>query len=334
MTTMKHTALAAGVALAAVAGQAAAQDVKQLRLAHSHQPNMESEEHFPAKVFQDYVEENSDTLEVSIHAAGSLGSEREVLEAMQLGGGASCLMSGTAILSNFTPRIAVLDLPFIWQDYDHVHRALDGTVGEELEADLEGIGLELVAWMDSWGYRNLVTSEPIESEADLQGRKIRTIQTPVYIATVEAMGAEPTPMAFEEVYSAMETGVIDGLEHGFPVIRNMKFYEVADHITITEHLFGPLAFTCAKSEWDGYTEDERRVIEEAAVLAQDVNRGLATMREERARQWLVDQGMTVSEIDTTAMQERAREVQDRFAEEAGATDLLEEVRRLRDEEAG
>ncbi len=310
-------------------GSAGAAAKKTIRLAHSHQPTMESEEHFPAWVFQQYVNGHSDTLEVTLHPASSLGSEREIFEAMQLGGGATCMMGGTAILSNFTKRIAIVDTPFLWADYDHAHRVFDGKVGQELARDLSGIGLKVVAWLDSWGYRNILTRKEIKSAADLHGLKIRTIQTPVYIETIKAIGATAVPMAFGEVYSAMQTGVIDGLEHGAPNMLNMKFYEVGKYYTLTEHLYGPLVWACSNAFMDGLTPEESAVFYDAVQLAQDVNRGLARPREDRALKELEKKGVHIVHIDTTEMQKNAAPIQDKIAKEAGAEDLLQEIRRLR-----
>jgi TRAP-type C4-dicarboxylate transport system substrate-binding protein len=109
-------------------------------------------------------------------------------------------------------------LPFLWQDYEHVHRVLDGRVGRVLEEDLDKAGFKVLAWMDSWGYRNLVARKPVAAPSDLKGLKIRTIPTPLYIATLNTMGCNATPMPFGEVYSSMQTGVLDGFEHSAAMI--------------------------------------------------------------------------------------------------------------------
>ncbi len=133
---------------------------KTIKLSHSHQADVQSSEiHFAAETFKKYVEENSKTLEVKIYAANALGEERAVYEGMQLGGGATAVISGTAILNNFNQKIGVLDLPFLWKDYSHVHKVLDGEVGNMLAKELESAGFKVLAWMDSWGYRNVVTAK-------------------------------------------------------------------------------------------------------------------------------------------------------------------------------
>lgn len=311
-------------------GEPGTAQVRQIRLSHTHQGNESSEIHTAAVIFRDYVNQNSETLSVSIHPAGELGEEREVYEAMQLGSGAQAVISGTAILSNFNERIAVLDLPFVWADYAHVHRVLDGAVGDTIAGELEAEGFKVVAWMDSWGFRNVITANrPVRSPEDLRGLRIRTIPTPVYVAAVNAMGANATPMAFGEVYTAMQTGVLDGYEHGASVTIANRFYEVANYMTLTQHLFGPLAFVFSNAEWQQYSEAEQAVILEGARRARDEQRRLAPIREAEAFEELRSRGMEIIEIDTSTFEQNAVEVQDEIAAERGATDLLRQIRAQR-----
>lgn len=302
-------------------------DKKVIKLSHCHQADMSSEIHTAATIFRDYVNENSYTLEVKIYAASALGEEREVYEGMQLGAGATCVISGTAILNNFNQRIGVLDLPFLWKGYDHVHKVLDGGAGDILAEDLEKSGFKVLAWMDSWGYRNVVTSKvEVKKPEDLKGLKIRTIETPIYIAALNAMGANATPMAFGEVYTAMQTGVLDGYEHGAAVTKAQKFYEVAKYIALTRHLFGPLVFAYSLPEWNKLNNVEKEIILEGAKIARDKQRELAPIKENEAFDFLKSKGMVINEIDTTQFAKNAVEIQNEIAKERGAMDLLEKIR--------
>lgn len=300
---------------------------KVIKLAHSHQADVSSEIHLAAWIFQKWVNDHSDTLEVKIYASNALGQERDVYEAIQLGGGADCVISGTAILNNFYPPISALDLPFLWNDYDHVHRVLDGPVGRSLAEELIPKGFHVLAWMDSWGYRNIVTAKKdIRSLADIAGLKLRTIQTPIYMETLNALGANATPMSFGEVYTCLQTGVLDGFEHCASVVKANKFYEVADYIALTRHLFGPLVFVYSEVEWKKLTEPEKQVIQEAALLARDVQRSLAPIRDAESLAYLAEQGMTVHPIDMKDIRQTAPALQDKLAAEFGAVDLLKKIR--------
>jgi len=325
MRVLGGVLVVAAVALLSTTPAVAAK--KLIKLSHSHQADFASEIHTAAWIFQKWVEDNSDTLEVKIYAANQLGEERAVYEGMQLGSGATCVISGTAILNNFNKKIAVLDLPFMWKSYDHAHKVLDGKVGDILAKELDGTGFQVLAWMDSWGFRNVVTSKKeVKKPEDLKGLKIRTIQTPTYVAALNAMGANATPMAFGEVYTAMQTGVLDGYEHGSAVTKAQKFYEVAKYISLTQHLFGPLVFAYSKKEWAQLTDKERAVILDGAKMARDVQRSLGPLREEEAFEFLKTKGMVINPIDTSGFRKNAVAIQDNFAKERGATDLLQIIR--------
>lgn len=303
----------------------------QIRLSHTHQADANSSEiHYAATVFKDYVESNSHSMEVQIFAANALGEERAVYEAMQLGGGASAVISGTAILGNFSKKVGVLDLPFLWGSYDHVHTVLDGEVGSIIRDELREDGFEVLAWMDSWGFRNVVTSnKEIKTPSDLRGLKIRTIPTPTYLAAVNAMGANATPMSFGEVYTSMQTGVLDGFEHGASVVRAERFYEVASYMSMTRHLFGPLAFVYSSSEWAKLSEEQKGIVKAAAEVARDAQREKAPAKEAEGFAFLKEKGMKITEIDTSGFEKAAMDIQNKIASELGATDLLEIIRNAR-----
>ena len=312
---------------ALVMSDAGAQAKKQVKISHATAADVANDNHMVAFIIASYINSNSDTLEARIYPANQLGEERAVVEAMQLGAGATMHIGGTAIHNNFNKRMGVLDLPFMWINYDHAHHVLDGKVGETLAAEHEKLGLKVLGWQDSWGYRNVVTTKKeIKKPEDLKGLKIRTIQTPTYVAALNAMGASATPMAFGEVYTSLQTGVLDGFEHASAVIYTGKYYEVTKYITLTEHLFGPTVTVISKKEWDGYTDKEKEVVAAAAKLAQDVNRSLSVQRAAEAMDKLKAKGMIVNPIDKTVFLKAAGPLQDQLAKTIGAEDLLKTIR--------
>jgi tripartite ATP-independent transporter DctP family solute receptor len=320
-------AAAALVAAAVLPNTAIAQTKKQVKLSHATAADLGNDNHMVAWVMKNYINEYSDTLDARIYAANALGEERAVVEGMQLGAGATCHIGGTAIHNNFVRRMGVLDLPFMWKGYDHAHNVLDGPVGQALATEYEGRGIKVLGWQDSWGYRNVVTSKKeIKTAADLKGLKIRTIQTPTYVAALNAMGASATPMAFGEVYTALQTGVLDGFEHAPPVVLTGKYYEIAKYVTLTGHLFGPTVTACSMKEWSGYTDKERAVLAAAAKMAQDVNRNLSSQRDAEALEALKARGMVINQIDKQPFISAAAPVQDDLAKQIGAEDLLRTIR--------
>ncbi len=330
-TMRRHLPIVLVLAMLSACGKPTGeQPIRTIKLSHSSQADSSSELHMAAWLFQKWIEDHSDQLRVKIYASNTLGQEREIYEGMQLQSGVACAVSGTAILNNFVPRMGVLDLPFLWKDYEHVHRVLDGPVGRALAEDLDKAGFKVLAWMDSWGYRNLVTArKSVANPGDLKGLKIRTIPTPLYIATLNTMGCNATPMPFGEVYSSMQTGVLDGFEHSAAMIRANRFYEVADHLVLTRHLFGPVSFVYAKYLWDKLSPDEQAQIQEAATMARDVERALAPVREKEALQFLEEKGMTIHSIDREVFVKASEQLQDEWAAKNGATDLLRMIREMR-----
>jgi tripartite ATP-independent transporter DctP family solute receptor len=327
-TALRTLAIAlSAVAAFALAPDAGAQAKKQVKISHATAADVANDNHMVAFIIASYINANSDTLEARIYPANQLGEERAVVEAMQLGAGATMHIGGTAIHNKFNKRMGVLDLPFMWKNYDHAHHVLDGKVGETLAAEHEKLGLKVLGWQDSWGYRNVITTKKeVKKPEDLKGLKIRTIQTPTYVAALNAMGASATPMAFGEVYTSLQTGVLDGFEHSSAVAYTGKFYEVAKYITLTEHLFGPTVTVISKKEWDGYTDKERQVVAAAAKLGQDVNRSLSVQRDAESMDKLKAKGMVVNPIDKTGFIKAAGPLQDQLAKTIGAEDLLKTIR--------
>lgn len=295
-----------------------------------NQPNaadLGTDQQMFAWIFANYINDKSDSLEARIFPNGGLGESREVLEGMQLGSGATVHIGGAAELANFDKKIGVLGLPFIWKNYEHVYEKLDGEVGDILVKDLEKSGLKIIAWGGSWGYRNVVTAKKeIHEPKDLEGLKIRTIPTEVFVATVDLMGASPTPMNFGEVYTALESGVLDGFEHTASTVITSQFNEVTCCLAKTRHLFDPTALTYSLQDWNRLTDEEKVVVQDAANLASDIVRQLSPLREAQSLGKLESLGMKVTEIDTSEFRKRAITEQDRLAEKMDATELLKMIR--------
>ena len=225
-------ALVAVAALAIGTASADAQSKKVIRINHAGADDILGTEHqMFAWIFANYVNQKAPTLDVRLFPNSGLGQSRQVIEAMQLGSGASMHVGGMAEFANFCQaRCGVIGLPFIFKGYDHVQRVLDGPVGAALTAELDKAGFKVLGYLYSWGYRNVVTAKKeIKTVADLKGLKIRTIPTPVFVGAVNAMGASATPMNFGEVYTSMQSGVLDGFEHTASTTLSFKFHEIAKY---------------------------------------------------------------------------------------------------------
>ncbi len=212
-----------------------------LRLSHSMASGTTAL-HVFGDTFRKLAEEaTGGAVTVRVFASGTLGQEREVVQQLQEGL-VDFMVSGTAIWGSVAPRLQVFDFPFMWRDWGHVHSIVDGAVGREAADYLErSVRMRPLAWGDSFGFRQVITrSRDVTETSQLAGLKIRTIQSPIYVKAVELMGASPTPMAFGEVYTSLQTGVIDGYEHDASTTLQQRFYEIAGFMARTRHIAGVL----------------------------------------------------------------------------------------------
>ena len=311
----------------AVAAPAAAQK-KVLRI-HTAGPNDTNVDNtMLAVTFANSANAVASTVDVRVFPASQLGQTREVIEAMRLGSGAAGTTGGPAEYASFVRRLGVLGLPFVWKSYDHAIAVLDGPVGKELEQDMEKAGFKVLAWSVSWGYRNVVTAKKeVKQASDLKGLKIRTIPTKVFVAAINAMGANATPMNFGEIYTSMQSGVLDGFEHTAATVISFKMNEVACCIALTKHLMDPTFLVFSLSEWKKLTPTEQQALQNAATDAGLLVRKMAPQREGEALAEVKKLGMKVNEIDLVPLQKAALVAQDELAKEFGAEALLAQIRK-------
>ena len=315
------------ILLVAAAAPAAAQK-KVLRI-HTAGPNDTNVDNtMLAVAFANSANAVASTVDVRVFPASQLGQTREVIEAMRLGSGAAGTTGGPAEYASFVRRLGVLGLPFLWKSYDHAIAVLDGPVGKELEQDMEKAGFKVLAWSVSWGYRNVVTAKKeVKQASDLKGLKIRTIPTKVFVAAINAMGANATPMNFGEIYTSMQSGVLDGFEHTAATVISFKMNEVACCIALTRHLMDPTFLVFSLSEWKKLTPTEQQALQNAATDAGLLVRKMAPQREGEALAEVKKLGMKVNEIDLVPLQKAALVAQDELAKEFGAEALLAQIRK-------
>lgn len=243
---------------------------------------------------------------VRLFSSNTLGQEREVVQQVQEGL-VDFMVSGSAIWGSVAPRLQMLDFPFLWRDWDHVHRIVDGPLNSEFSDYLAtAVRIRPLAWGDSFGFRQLITrSRDILEPADLAGLKIRSIQSSIYVKTIELMGASPTPMAFGEIYTSLQTGVIDGYEHDASTTLQQRFYEVARVMTRTRHIAGVLGLWGSTISLDRLPSDIRAAVAEAAHGAATEQRSAGPREEALAADELQRHGMVIRDFDNTVFRQRA-----------------------------
>src|SRR5882672_286358 len=317
--------------LCALAFAMSAMAQKKVLRIHTAGPNDTNVDNTKLAVeFQDRANAAQNTIEVKVFPASQLGQTREVIEAMRLGSGAAGTTGGPAEYASFVRRLGVLGLPFEWKSYEHALRVLDGPVGKELDQDMEKAGFKVLAWATSWGYRNVITAKKeVKSAADLKGLKIRTIPTKVFVAAINSMGANATPMNFGEIYTSLQSGVLDGYEHTAATTISFKMYEVACCMALTKHLMDPTFLVFSLAEWKKLSPAEQAALQKAATEAGKVVREMAPQREAEALAEVRRLGMKVNEIDTAPLVKAALVAQDELAKEFGAEKLLDQIRKTK-----
>jgi TRAP-type C4-dicarboxylate transport system substrate-binding protein len=238
------------------------------------------------------------------------------------------MVSGTAIWGSVAPKLQVFDFPFMWRDWAHVHAILDGPLGQEAAAYLEhSVRMRPFAWGDSFGFRQVITrSRDITDTSQLAGLKIRTIQSPIYVKAVELMGASPTPMAFGEVYTSLQTGVIDGYEHDASTTLQQRFYEIAGYMARTRHIAGVLGLWTSAATLTRLPSDLRAALETAAQEAARQQRAMGPREDSAATEQLSKNGMTIRDVDGRALRPAAERLWETEARALGITRWLEAIR--------
>ena len=232
---------------------------------------------------------------------GALGNDLAATQSARTGT-LDLYLTSTAPLIGILPSIGVFDLPFLFNNEREADQVLDGKAGAYFNDKLQGLGLVTLAWWEN-GFRNLTNSKkPVTKVEDFDGIKLRMMQNNIFIDTFKSLGTNAVPMAYSEVYSALETKTVDGQENPYANIENSKFYEVQKYLTLTKHAYSPLPFLMSKKTWDGLTPQERTVMQECAVKGRDEERRINRESASASLVNLKSKGMLVNEISPAELQ--------------------------------
>lgn len=318
--------LLATVATVATIGAAQAQDVT-LRGA-----SMFDEEHAFTKTlrkFETLVAENYDgNVTFDLRLNGELGVESDYVTYLNQGVAVDYTILAPSNMAVFSESIPLMDMPFLFRDLEHWDSVLSSDALQPLEADLrEKAGIVIVGYHGG-GVRNLVSAEPIANMDELAGHRMRVMGAPIQAMTFSAVGAAPSAIAYNEVYNAIQTGVIAGFENEAASIQNLKFYEVAPFVTLTQHTITVRPIVMSAKIFDGLPEGLQAAIMAAGKEAGSFGRALESGQDGEKLQEMVDAGqITVVDFDgRETMLELVQPVQDSYAAELGATALLEAIR--------
>ena len=273
-----------------------AQDIKPRLIRFGYGLNEQSNQGRAAKVFADAVDKASGgKMKVRAIGAAALGPDNQMQQAL-IGGAQEMMVGSTATMVGITKEMALWDTPFLFSNTKEADTLLDGPIGDKIRNKLQDKGLVgLVYWEN--GFRNLTNSKrAITKMEDLDGVKLRVMQNNVFLTSFQTLGANAVPMAFSELFSALETKTVDGQENPFNTILSSKFYEVQKYMTVTNHVYSPWIVTVSKKWWDQLSKDEQKVLLDAAKISRDFERKDTRDEAAKAVGDLKAKGMQVNEL--------------------------------------
>jgi tripartite ATP-independent transporter DctP family solute receptor len=311
----------AGVAMLALAAPAHAQVT--LRSADTHPdgyPTVEAVRHM-SKLLE---ERTNGRLKIQVFHSRQLGEEKETIEQTRFGV-IDMNRINMAPLNNLVPATQVPALPFIFRSVAHMRQVMDGPIGEEILQALEPHGMIGLAFYDS-GARSFYNSKrAINTPADMKGLKIRVQQSDLFVGLVNALGANATPMAFGEVYSALQTGVIDGAENNWPSFESTRHFEVAKFYSQTEHSLSPEVLVMSKRSWDKLSKEDQALVRAAAKESVAKMRELWDAAEKSAESKVKAGGAQVNNVEKQPFIDAMKPVYDRFVTDAKLKDMVSRI---------
>lgn len=288
---------------ARVRGKQTSEQVPEFIFSYAENQSKDYPSTLGAYKFAELVEESTNgRIRIMVQANGELGDEKSVIQQLQFGGVDFARIS-LAQMAEIIPKYNVLQMPYLYKDSKHMWRVLDSEIGDAFLKDTEGFDMVGLSWYDA-GARNFYNAvRPINTLEDMQGLKIRVQESELMRDMVEALGAAVVPMVYDDVYSSLERGIIDGAENNLPSYESTGHYEVAQYYTIDEHTRVPEIQLCAQATWDKLSKEDQEIIVLCAKKSALYERELWVTREKQSQEIAVQKGV---KIVTMSAEERAR----------------------------
>lgn len=306
-------------ALAATAAFAAFPTQAQTVLKIGHVLAKGSHYDIGANVFCENLDKNTQgRYKCQVYPASSLGGEREQIEAVQIGT-QDLVITSTGPVGNFVPEMKVVDVPFLFRDYEHARKVLDGKIGQDMLAKFSSHGLVALAWSEN-GFRHMTNNKrAIVSAADATGLKMRTMENKVHMEGYRAFGIQPTPMAFPEVFGALQQGVVDGQENPIPVILASKFSQVQKHLSLTGHVYSPALIITSPRVMSKLSDADKKAFQDAANKSVAATRKKVNDDEATGIAQLEREGMqVVKKVNSASFNDALKGPYANYAKEFGA----------------
>lgn len=263
-------------------------------------------------------ERTNGRIQVTVYTDSQLAKgEREMLEALK-SGTIDIYVGSTGPVGNFSPSMLIVDIPFMFRDFNHVDKVLDGAVGKQLLADMDKTGLKGLAFWEN-GFRHVSNNKgPVKTPEDAKGMKIRTMENKAHMLAFKTAGTNPTPMAWSEVYSALQQKVIDGQENPVAVFYGSKLYEIQKYLSLTGHVYSPALFVVSMKKWDQIPKADQEIIAKTAAEVAIFERKLNRDDEEKKLKEMEGKGLVVTrDVDKAAWQKAMQPAFDEFAKQFG-----------------
>ena len=316
--SLRSMALVACVALSAPAG------AREFRSADVHPADYPTVQAVKS-MGEQLAAQTDGRLGIKVYPNSALGTERDTIEQLRIGG-LDMMRINVAPLNNVVPETIVPALPFLFRSEAHMHAVLDGPVGEQILAAMEEQGMIGLAFYDSGARSIYAATKPVKNLADVSGMKIRVQQSDLFVAMVEALGANPTPMPYGEVFTALKTGIVDAAENNFPSYKSSRHFEAAKYYTMTEHSMAPEVLVFSKVIWDTLSAEDQALIRKTAKESVPHMRKLWDEREGKARQTVEAAGSEIIALqDRQAWVDAMQPVYAKFASSPELQALVQQV---------
>lgn len=272
--------------------------------------------------FAEIVKEKSGgKIDIKVFPAGQLGGDMQAVSSLQ-GGVLQMSVMNAGLMASLAPDFAVLDLPFLFENPKEADAVMDGEVGKIFAKELDAKGLVVLSYWEL-GFRQLTNSRhAVEKVDDIAGLKIRVVQSPIYLDMFTALGANAVPMPFPEVYTALETGTVDGQENPAPSILTAKLNEVQKFMTLTRHTYNPMVMLYSKPLWEKLDADEKQLLGDAALEAAQFQRQLSRDSDAKAIEAIAAAGTTITTLspeEVARFREKTKPVAEKYAAKADPT---------------
>lgn len=327
---MKHILLKSMVGLLALvlvacggSNQSSGDGNVTIKLAHSASETHQY--HIASKKFKELVDEKTDgSVQVQIHPNATMGSEGEAVEQVIGGTLDMTTVSADSSFANTVEEMNVFGIPYLFENRDHVYNVLDGEIGQSLLETSNEKGMKALGYWEV-GFRHLTNSKrAINKPEDVEGLKIRVQPSPVWEQHMKALGASPTPVDFNELYSALDQGVVDGQENPLPTIDSMKFYEVQEHVALTAHTYSPAITVMSEEAWDSLNEEQQSAVEEAVNETKTYVRETLSEKEENIKEKLKEEGVKITQPDREAFKEATKDVKNAVSDKV-PSELIQKI---------